>query len=225
MLITRPEPSAQETARLLAGRGYETVFAPMMVVQPRIWPNPPHSQAVLVTSANALPALTNMDRATPLLAVGDATAGHARAMGFTHVESAGRDAEALAALALERCDPANGSVLLASGAGHALSLAADLRAGGLIVRRRVAYTTVSATELPAETEAALAHHRIGHALFFSAVAARAFVACVLERTDLVQGIVAHAISPRAAQALAPLPWLRIRVASHPNQDELVAQLT
>ncbi len=225
MLITRPEPAAQETARLLASRGYTPVLAPMLVVEPRVLRVVRRPQAVLVTSANALPALAGMDRTTPLLAVGDATASRAAALGFTAVTSAGRDAEALAALTLRRCDPSGGTVLLASGAGQGMALAAELRAAGLTVQRRVAYATAPARQLSPAACDALRQRRIVHALFFSAATAQAFVACMLGQLQLVEGIEAHAISQRTAQALTPLPWLRIRVASHPNQDELVAHLT
>jgi hypothetical protein len=40
----------------------------------------------------------------------------------------------------------------------------------------------------------------------------------------VAAVDALAISRRTETALAPLPWRRIRVASRPNQDELLALL-
>jgi uroporphyrinogen-III synthase len=225
VLITRPEPAARDTADLLMGRGYTAVLAPMLVITPRPWTSVPKAQAILVTSGNALSALAGVDRAMPILAVGDATAMLARGMGFTTVESAGRDAEALAELTALRCKPANGSVLIASGAGQGMALVRDLRSRGLSVQRRMAYCARPVRALPDEAMAALRVGEINHAMFFSAVTARTFVGCMMTEPGLVERVEAHAISARTAAALAPLPWRSIRVASHPNQDELVANLT
>jgi hypothetical protein len=40
----------------------------------------------------------------------------------------------------------------------------------------------------------------------------------------VRGIEALSISHTTEAALKPLPWLRVRVASHPNQEELLKLL-
>lgn len=187
---------------------------------------PGRPQAVLVTSGNALPALPAALHATPLLAVGDATAARARAAGFAEVLSAGRDAAALADLAAARLDPAAGPLLLASGAGQGFELAAALRVSGFTVIRRVAYVAQPATALPQAARAALAAGQVGTALFFSPETARVFVT-LLQRDmppAIVQGVVALAISSRTADALFPLPWRHVRVASQPDQDTLLTLL-
>lgn len=205
--------------------GFAPVLAPMLVVSPHRLPTPRISlQAILVTSANALPALERFDRSTMLLAVGDATAAQARRHGFHTVHSAGRDAEALAALTTQCCTPAAGPLFLASGAGQGLALKTTLIRAGYSVLRRVAYGAKPAQELTPAAIDALDGTTLRHALFFSSATASAFVACVLKRARCLEGVEALAISPPTARALAPLPWLRIRVASHPNQDELVALL-
>jgi uroporphyrinogen-III synthase len=67
-------------------------------------------------------------------------------------------------------------------------------------------------------------------MFFSADTARAFVRCIkthratpalLASLALVEAL---AISAQTADALSALQWRGIRVASHPNQDDLVALL-
>ena len=200
-----------------------------------IEPRPPfiaprQMQAVLVTSANALPALSGLDRAIPLLAVGDATAGPALESGFTNVLSAGRDAVALAELTAAQLSPAAGPLLLASGAGQGMALAADLRQRGFVVRRRIAYRSLQARALPPQVLSALLRGQVRHAMFFSADTARAFVRCIKAHgltatmAERLAAIDALAISAQTADALASLPWRAIRIASHPNQDELVALL-
>lgn len=228
VLVTRPEPGASETARRLAALGYAPVLAPVLSIVPRPLAAPPRApQAVLVTSANALPALPDALHATPLLAVGDATAAKARAAGFAQVVSAGRDAEALALLVAERCRPAEGPLLLASGEGQGLTLAAELRRRGFRVQRRIAYAAQPAATFPVEARSALDAGRLRAALFFSPETARVFMT-ILQRDTTparVRGVEALVISAATATPLRAAPWRTIRIAAQPNQDELLALLT
>ncbi len=225
VLITRPETGARETLAGLAAIGRSGLCAPMLTIAPRAVRAPGAAQAVLVTSANAIPALPATLRNTPLYAVGDATAARAREAGFTQVASAGRDAATLAVLVAGRCDPASGPLLLASGAGQGLTLATSLREAGFKVIRRVAYAATPESHLPPLVSEALQRDEIDIAMFFSPATARAFAACILRAEMSVAGVEALAISAMTAHALAPLSWRRIRVASHPNQEELVALLS
>ena len=224
VLITRPEPAASATAALLSARGYQVHLAPMLAIAPVLGLAVRKVQAILVTSANALAALAAYDRATRLLTVGDATAAQAQAMGFDDVRSAGRDAVALARMAGAQLDPTGGTVLLVSGNGQGLPLMQELRAQGFRVIRRIAYRRVAAHTLPVAALAALQAGRIGTALFYSADTARAFLRCAADHKAALADIEALAISPQTAQALRSVAWRGLRVAAHPNQDELVALL-
>ncbi len=220
VLVTRPEPGASDTARRLTERGHRPVLAPLLGIVPRAPRLPVHAQAVLVTSGNSLSAAVPD---LPVFAVGDATAARARALGLSRVISAGRDAVALAHLVTDRCDPGAGPLLLLSGAGQGLNLAAALRGVGFRVIRRVTYATAAADVLPPHA-AAMLRTGGGHALFFSPQTARVFVRLLAASPAPVDSTVAIAISRATAAALAPLPWAGIRVASHPNQDAMLALL-
>ncbi len=222
ILVTRPEPGATATARRLMERGHTAIVAPLLTIAPRTT-TLPAAQAILVTSANGLPAvLPNL----PVFAVGDATAAAARARGASNVTSAGRDAAALAELVRATCSPQAGPLLLLSGARQGLPLAATLRAAGFRVLRRVTYAVVPATTLP-PAAINLLQNGSGAALFFSPETAHIFVRLMktLRPPASVTRLDALAISAATAAALAPLPWAHIRVASHPNQDALLALLT
>jgi uroporphyrinogen-III synthase len=225
VLVTRPPPGAAETARRLEALGHAALIAPVLRIEhlaPRL-PAPDAVQAVLATSANALPALAG-HRGCRLLAVGDATAARAREAGFTDILSAGRDAVALAALVGVHCDPAGQPLLLAVGAGEGGRLVGLLRADGFGVLRREAYAARPVERLPAAAVSALAAGEIGAALFFSSATVRAFIDLLGGALPLTvaTGIDALALSPVVARALTPLPWRRIRVASDPNQDAILA---
>lgn len=222
VLITRPATDAAATAEKLAHLHWQPITAPCLTIE-TLTPCLPKAAAILITSANALPALTATP--TPLLAVGDATAARARALGFTRVESAGRDAEALAALAAARLNPADGPLLLAVGAGQGGPLAVTLRAHGFRVLRRVAYRACPVRAFPAAAAESIQAGTLHAALFLSADTARIFVRLLpAALRPALASIIAAAIGPAAADALKPLPWRAIRVAARPTLDDTLALL-
>src|SRR5437868_1489698 len=91
-LVTRPRSEAAGLADALATRGIEAILEPMLEIQYRDGPVPDLAgvQAILCTSANGVRALARLspERGCPVFAVGDSTAGRARAEGFVRVESA-----------------------------------------------------------------------------------------------------------------------------------------
>ena len=228
VLVTRPEPGASDTAARLRALGYDPVIAPLLVVEavPSHMPSADTVQAVLISSAQAIPALPLDMRGLPVLAVGDATARRAMADGFVDVRSAGADAAALAELVAQYCDPRGKPLLLATGKGQGLRLAGVLRERGFRVLRRVAYHARPVATLPAEAGEAIASGRLVAALFYSGETARCFARLLPpENATALADIMAIAISARAAKPLRALKWRALRVAINPSQDAVLAQLT
>ncbi len=223
VLITRPQPGAEATAARVRALGLVPLVAPVMRVR-RFAPVLPHRvQAVLVTSGNALEGLAAWD--VPVFAVGDATAGKARAAGFGDVRSAAGDAVALAALVGGVLQPAAGPLLLLSGAGQGLPLAAALRGAGFRVVRRVTYAAGPVARFPALAADALRRDSVHAAIFLSAETAATFVRLVpASCAPHLTGILALAIGKAAADALKPLPWRQVRLARTPNLDDVLALL-
>jgi uroporphyrinogen-III synthase len=208
--------------------GLRPILAPMLEIVPlraRL-PDPARLQAVLITSANALPALPGTYHALPLLAVGDATAARARAAGFLDVQSATGDVHALVSLVVARRDPAGPSLLLAGGKDRGADAAPALQERGFTVIRRSVYAAAPVPTLPGQARTALESGTVRAALFFSPATARAFARLLRAALppECVSRVDALAISRATEAALALLPWRRIRVASRPNQDELLALL-
>ncbi len=223
MLVTRPEPGATQTARLIAALGYQPVLAPLLRVRPLPFRAPAGLHAILITSGNAVPSLPALLHGIPLLAVGKATADRARAAGFATVLSADGDARDLAELArrhLPRC-----AVLLATGRKQGTALAAELRQAGFVVHRRVVYAAHPAGRLPPMALDALRDGRLRAALFLSAETARAFTRVlppVLHAA--LPGVDALAIGQPTADALMHLPWRRVRVSAKPTLERVLALL-
>lgn len=88
LVILRPEPGASASAVAARRLGLEPVQLPLFEIEPVAWaaPDPTRSDALLLTSANAIrhggPELGKL-RGLPVYAVGKATAAAARAAGFT----------------------------------------------------------------------------------------------------------------------------------------------
>jgi len=224
ILITRPIEDSARTANLVTARGYIPLVAPFITVrtmQPA--PIPLTIQAILVTSGNALPGIPPSN--IPLLAVGDVTAARARQAGFTNVQSAGRDAEALVALSRAHIDPKSGPLLLAAGARQGFATAVALRSAGYKVLRRVTYAATPVRRFPPDAESALRGDALYAALFLSAETAAAFVRALPVRlTPHVRNVLALAIGNPTADALNSLPWRQIRLARAPTLDDVLAQL-
>ena len=228
VLITRPEPGAAETARRIAALGFEPLIAPALTIEisPVRLPSADAVAAVLATSGNALAACWPAFQNRRLYTVGDATAERARATGFTDVISAAGDAAALASLVARDRQTRDETLLLVSGAGQGMALAAALRASGFRVVRRVVYRSLPVRDLPAAATHALTAGRVRAALFFSAETAQSFVRLVSRAglTETMRSVDALAIGAAAGMALQVLPWRRIAVAVTPTQDAMLALL-
>lgn len=106
VLVTRPQPLADETAAALRAAGHVALVAPLMDTVAIDWTPPTHPpDALLMTSPQAAllggAGLRALARA-PLYAVGERTAAAARAAGLTVVHTGVQDgAAALAAAAAD----------------------------------------------------------------------------------------------------------------------------
>ena len=228
VLVTRPEPGATETATRLRAEGFTPIVSPMLTVRPISARFPPASriQALLVASGNALAGIPEDYRQSMLLTVGDATASRAKRLGFVQVYSAGRDGQALAQLAAERCEPRAGPLMLASGSRQGGPIAQALRRSGFRVVRRVTYAARPVSALTQDACKALSAGTVRSALFFSAETAANFTRLVRGAAleDRICAVDAVAIGPPTGVALEVLPWRSIRIALRPTLEEMMALL-
>ena len=226
-LVTRPRANASSITVALRARGIEVVVEPMLTIKSlRTTVDLDGIQAALLTSANgaeALAAATTV-RALPVLAVGDATATAARALGFPDVISADGDVATLAELVLHRLDPAAGALLHAAGTKVAGDLAGRLGGAGFEVRRAVLYEAQSAQALSDETTRALAAGTIDLVLFFSPRTAMTFVRLVRRArvAEACRQAMAFCLSPAVVEAASAITWRATHSAPQPRQSALLA---
>lgn len=220
--MTRTRPGASATGAAIAARGFIPILAPLLTIRSFTVTPRAATQALIVASANALPALPLQP--CRILAVGDATAAQARALGHTDVLSAAGDATALLRLARETLDPRAGPLLLAAGAGQGHALATALGDAGFTVDRQDAYAADPVAALPAPALAAI-EAGLHAAMFLSAEAARIFTRLLPPAlAPRVATTHALAIGAPAALALHGLAWRSLRIASRPTLEEVLTLL-
>jgi uroporphyrinogen-III synthase len=234
VLVTRPHPDNETTARGLRARGFEALMAPML----RFEPMPPSDDltadygAVIVTSANALRAIEpqlvqSALLSLPLFAVGDHTASAARSLGFAEVISADGDAAALRASVLGAKRSRKGSALLyLAGADLSRDLAGEFSAHGRDVVTVVTYRMVALPHLPREVCEAFAANAIEAVLHYSQRSARAFLEAA--RSDGVEisalSVLQCCLSANVALTLREAGATQVQIAASPNENALFGAL-
>lgn len=181
--------------------GWEAMACPMLDITTFEPVAPGEFRAVLVTSANALPALRDWPRDRLVVAVGARTAARAQRDGFVNVEAADGDARALAAFCRAR-GIMGADVLLASGEGYGVDLARDLG-----VQRVEVYAACKRMVLPDEAAEALRKKRVEAVLLYSGKTAEAFrEALGVEEVTALSAVRALCLSEAIAARLNPKEW-------------------
>ena len=228
VLITRPRARAENLARLLEQRGDTTLLEPLLRIEPiaGVTPQLDGVQAIVLTSAHAVAALSAQARRLPIFAVGEATAAAARGAGCHDVVSAGGSGSDLAAVIVARCRPDRGALLHLSGEQVREGLAEELAAAGFALRRQAVYRAVTAEALTPPTVEALAARQVDAVLLFSPRTARTFVELIGKHglRDRLSGTAAICLSAAVAQPCRELLWRAIYSAARPEQAALLEAL-
>lgn len=230
LLVTRPQPDAEDTARQLQAMGHEAIVAPLISIALSGEPLavPADAQALLFTSANGVRAFAGRNplRDIRVFCVGAHSAMAACEAGFSRIECANGDVGALARLTAARCAPKDGPLVHIAGRDVAGDLKSVLEAEGFTVVRLVAYAAETATALPGAALAALQAGAAQGILFYSARTAAAFREAVTQAGLAAQlrTVRAYALSDAVAAALAPLAFAAVLVAPRPQQAALLALL-
>jgi uroporphyrinogen-III synthase len=230
VLITRPQPDGERTAAAVRAKGHDVLLAPLMKVKPVEADITGDWSAVIVTSANALRALTPAQlaplRTRPLFAVAERSALDAREAGFTDVRSANGDAADLIRLIVERYARQKAPHLYLAGEDRASDVEGTLRAHGIPVHTFVVYRNIT-TGYPPELVRALDAGTLDAVLHFSRRSSENFLAGgkdagVLPRAVALRHI---CISVPVAEPLAAAGAVEIAVARRPDEAAMLALLT
>ncbi len=226
-LITRPIEDAKPLADALAERGIEVLIEPLLEVtaldDAEI--DLDDVQALLFTSANGVRAFAGLNARRDLktFTVGDGSAEAARRAGFTQVESAKGDVEALVTLVVDRLKPEDGILFHAAGTVTAGDLKAQLEGLGYRVRRAQLYDAKIATTLSNETRANLTLGGLDAVLLFSPRTARTFADLWRAAgAPSLAGIQALCLSAAVVREIDTLGWAGVEIAERPDLPSMLA---
>jgi uroporphyrinogen-III synthase len=225
VLVTRAAEDAARTARRLAERGHQAAVAPVTTIEPTGTPPPQEPwDALLLTSAHAVPALAALDRRRPVFAVGARTAAAARAAGFAEIRSADGDSRALARLVVAALAPA-ATLLHATAPDRKPEPGATLQAAGFRLLVWECYEARAASRLPETALNALRAGQLDAALHLSQRSAELLVG-LAEREGLVPALRSLPHLCLSADVAAPLAarGFTTRVAPEPDEASLLALL-
>jgi uroporphyrinogen-III synthase len=232
LLVTRPEPDANETAAALAALGHSVLVEPLTRI---VFLAPPviafRPAAIVFTSRNGVRAAAAWPqvsdwREVTAFAVGDKTGQAARDAGFTDVRIGGGDAASLAEAIVRALDPAAGTILRVAGRDRAGDLEGGLGSQGFATVTVEAYVAVAAADLSAGARQALATGALDGALVFSRRAASIFGDLLREAGlgEALHAVTVYAISESAAEPLRPYHPAGMRIASNPDAESLIASI-
>ncbi|MFO1069282.1 MAG: uroporphyrinogen-III synthase [Geminicoccaceae bacterium] len=228
VLVPRPADQAAATAAALAARGHEALVDPVLVIEPLPLAEAElaGAGAILLTSANAVPALPPAAAGLPLVCVGTATAAAAEAAGFVPVLTGRDDAAGLADLIRRELPPFEGALLHLCGEVVAPGTARAMRAAGQRYAPRVVYRSVPVPRLGDVTREALAAGRLDAVLLLSPRSAEVLGELVRDAglAEACRAVIAVCLSEAIARAAAGLPWRAIRTAAERDQTALLDRL-
>lgn len=225
LLITRPKAQADSMAEALRSRGHRIHLAPLLRVDRVQFDDRflRSASAIIITSANAVPALDGLNPAIRIFAVGPDTALAAKAAGFSDVIAASGTASCLLEVVSHQWHPADGPLAYASGRHVSADIAEALALKGYSCRRVEVYATSQALQLPEETVGLFRRGEIDSVLFMSLRTADAF-------SELVASAgIAHccrtarslSLSDKIAGRIAHLSWIESLSAAVPTRTGIL----
>jgi uroporphyrinogen-III synthase len=230
LLVTRAEVDAVRTVAALRALGHDVVTAALLRIETAadaLLDTGPWA-AVLITSANAVRAITTHPQwreiaAIPVFTVGSRTAAAARAAGFFDTTPADGDASDLVRLVAGRFAGRRARFLYLAGEDRAGDLAGDLAAHGFGIDTVVIYRAVAKPALPPAIEMAVRDGRIDGVLHYSRRSADAFIACVQRSGTQVSSLDLrhYCLSAQVALPLIQAGAAAIRIAPVPRESALI----
>lgn len=213
----------------LEALGYATMIEPLLTIEQvglKTLPVLDGVQALVLTSAHAIPALSVHAKTLPIYAVGAATAEAARSAGCQDVMTSDGNALDLSRLIIEECRPEHGTILHLTGDVVREGLKEALNQRGFHYLRQATYRAIPRTRFSDDLIAAWRRRAISAVLLFSPRTAEILVRLLihhgLERH--VDRAAAICLSDQTATPCKALAWRTICPAARPNRQALLKAL-
>ncbi|MEM7739625.1 MAG: uroporphyrinogen-III synthase [Pseudomonadota bacterium] len=215
VLITRPQPEADDLAERLRSKGIGVAMAPLFTIKPARLGPLPQANALLLTSPRAARYLPAGVQDMPTYALGEATAEAAKRAGLNVVAQGAGSSDTLPLHHL----PQDTAVLHLSGDAIARDLAPVFQSLAIPYHRVVTYMAESAEELPATAGSFLLDGGPKIVTLFSVRAAQVFAQLVAAAglDDRLTSVTAACFGPRIARAARQsLPYRSVRESEAGN---------
>ena len=228
VLITRTQPGAARTALNLKDVGYTPLLSPVASVSiTGVQPPLDDVAALAFTSANGVRAfavMTDKVRSLPVFCVGGVTAEAAENAGFSHVQSADGDVEALTQLIIDA--KPEGIVLHGRGADQTGDMTGALRSAGLKANDCILYCAEQAEGLQAQAKSCIDEGCLDAVMLHSEKGAIRFLRLVKDAglRDKIERLVYISISRAAGAPLADAGLLNLHVGETPDEPAMIATL-
>lgn len=229
ILVTRPQPGADRTARRLSELGFVPVVLPLFETVPVAVETSsiPAVDALVVTSANAFrhapETLIRRLAATPCFAVGGETGELARSLGLASVEVGPGDASALAERVASRLGRGAATLYLC-GKVRLDDFERILAERGLSVHAVETYDTVEIPHAAEAVSTVLQNEPLSGVLLYSAKAASLLCRLVEPHAPMPASTRWYCLSRRVAAALSGIDPGLVRIAAEPSEAALLELL-
>jgi len=231
VIVSRPQPDADRTARRLVASSYQPLVAPLMVTVPLDveLAIADDVAALTATSANALLVLKGglppAHAGLPFFAVGPRTAEAARLSGAIEVRESGGSAQDLAKLIAAEVT-AGSRIRYLAGRVRKPDLERNLADCGLIPVVHETYTVQAVDTLPVALADLLRSHEPAVMLHYSRRSAELAIelATAAGLAEAFRGLSHKALSKDVAEPLQRAGARNVIVSAQPDEDSLFATL-
>jgi uroporphyrinogen-III synthase len=227
LIVTRPQPDAEELQRKLEVKGHRVSVAPLLDI--RMGPQRAIAsrgyQAVLITSANGARALVDHPAREKLAGklayvVGPQSRAAALGVGFREVVQAGGNAREVVARVQQDLKPDRGPLLYLSGEETSGDLEAGLTKSEFEVDRVIMYAAVPAANLPAPIAILIRRRAADGVLLYSRRTAKVWCKCVaLANLEFYMDDFTHFCLSVAVANAIPSGW-RLKTAALPTEQAM-----
>lgn len=228
-LITRPINDIELCKNLLLDLGIKSIIDPLLEINyinlDKLYLTQEEIEFTIITSKNALRGLNKLiiNKATPLLVVGPATAALARTLGFKNIKFIGQDAAELINYINQYYVPNDKIIIYLSAKIISSNIDDILMKQGFNMHRVVVYEAKAKEDFYKETIDLLRVGKIELFIFLSVRTAAIFVDLVNKNqlNNVFYLKKAFVLSYNIAKVLQKLSWHSINIAKEKNLKSLI----
>jgi uroporphyrinogen-III synthase len=221
VLITRPQPSASQTAAVFRKAGFKTLIEPLLEIvhSENLSHDLKKYQAVVVTSAMAIRILAQLSkkREIPLWCVGRVSCEMAKRLGYKNIyySEGNENAHSLFLTIKKELNPKDGPIFYAAADITRVDLEKLLTECNFEVNREVIYQSKMKHEFSSKIKMFLEQESKGAVTFYSRRTYEAFLSvCEKERIQFAfDRFIALSLSEVISAEVEKLPWLQVITAS------------